>query len=389
VIPRARSPVVRALTIFAVAAILATPLAGCRRRVAKKSVPTPSSRPAVSPAPRTPVKVIYPSAPGSFVKLVERARRGVVHLRGERPARGGPADWFSATASSPATAVGSAQAATMQKALGTGFIVDRRGLILTNAHVLADHKQIVVRFFDDRETPAKLLGYDARIDVALLSVPPGKLGKAKPLRLGRSRGLRIGEWLLALGNPFGLQISATTGIVSSLPRRDLPLAARGLWGYLQSDLRIHPGNSGGPVLGMLGEVVGLATATREETPGIGFVLPVDVVRRVLPMLEKEGKVARAWIGIYIGKLDAKRAKLLGLKKPGGALVTGLVPQGPAARAGVRRGDVIISFAGKPITAASELPWLAAVTGVNKVVQIEVWRMGAKRQFSIKTEAMPQ
>lgn len=381
-------PIVIALVALTLPA-LGLPSSGCRRRVApKKSAPAPSSRPASAPR-RTPVKVIYPSAPGSFVKLVERARRGVVHLRGERPARGGPADWFAATSASPATAVGTTQAKMMQKALGTGFIVDNRGLILTNAHVLADHKKIIVRFYDDREAPATLLGYDARIDVALLSVPPGKLGKAKPLRLGRSKGLRAGEWLLALGNPFGLQVSASAGIVSSLPRRDLPLAARGLWGYLQTDLRIHPGNSGGPVLGMLGEVIGLATATREETPGVGFVLPVDVVRRVLPMLEKEGKVARAWIGIYIGKLDAKRAKLIGMKKPRGALVTDLVAQGPAARAGLRRGDVILSFAGKAISAASELPWLAAVTGVDKVVEIEVWRMGATRRFSVKTEAMPQ
>ncbi|PIE19554.1 MAG: hypothetical protein CSA65_01905 [Proteobacteria bacterium] len=384
-----RTPIVVAFAVFALTA-MGLPSLGCRRHV-PQSAPKPSPPPPTTPKapPRAPVKVIYPSAPGSFVKLVERARRGVVHLRGERPARGGPADWFAATAATPTTAVGSAQAQTMQKALGTGFIVDRRGLILTNAHVLADHKTIVVRFFDDREALAKLLGYDARIDVALLSVPPGKLGKAKPLRLGRSRGLRIGEWLLALGNPFGLHVSATAGVVSTLPRRDLPLAARGLWGYLQTDLRIHPGNSGGPVLGMLGEVVGLATATREETPGVGFVLPVDVVRRVLPMLEKEGKVTRAWIGIYIGKLDVERAKRIGLERPRGALVTDLVPQGPAARAGLRRGDVILSFGGKAISAASELPWLAAVTGIDKVVAIEVWRMGATRRFSLKTEAMPQ
>ncbi|MCK5800823.1 MAG: trypsin-like peptidase domain-containing protein [Deltaproteobacteria bacterium] len=371
-------------------------LGGCRRHVATSPASqgtAPTSQPAIQPAttkaPSAAVKVIYPSAPGSFVKLIERSRRGVVHLRGEHPARGGPAQWFAATANTPTSALNTATAVKLQRALGTGFLVDSRGLILTNAHLLADHKKIWARFFDGHEAPVRLVGYDARIDVALLSVDPRRLGPARPLRLGHSHSLRTGEWLVALGNPFGLQIHATVGIVSSRPRHDLPLAARGLWGHLQTDLRVHAGNSGGPVLSMLGDVIGIATATREATSGVGFVLPADTLRRVLPLLEKKGKVARPWLGLYIDKLDEKRAKLAGRPNAQGALVTSVLPKGPAARGGLRRGDIIVSFAKKPIHAASELPWLASIAGIGKDVEVVVWRSGATHRFSVKTEAMPE
>lgn len=379
-------PGTRALLCAALGCCVA--LGACRRRLPPAPAPD-GGTPPPSSAPVQPVKLIYPRAPGSFVKLVQKAQRGLVHLRAERPVRGGPADWFAATSSTPTTPLGGAHAAELQRALGSAFLVDRRGLLLTNAHLLGEHRRVFARLADGRELPANLVGADAGLDIAILRIQGALGSKVEPLRLGRSSDLSPGEWLLALGNPFGLSPLATQGIVAATPRRDLPLTARGLWSYLQTDLRIHAGNSGGPVLNMLGEVIGVATAQRDETRGIGFVLPIDTIRRVLPMLESKGKIVRVWVGMYIGQVDAAQAKLAGLKAAAGALLTSVVPGGPAARAGLRRGDIVLSFDGKRIEAASDLPWLAAATGVGQTVTVEVWRAGKTARFSLKTEAMPE
>jgi len=178
-------------------------------------------------------------------------------------------------------------------------------------------------------------------------------------------------------------------VVSAIPRREVPVAKHSLWGFVQTDIAIHAGNSGGPVFNTVGEVIGIATAIKEEPQGIGFVVPIDVALRVLPMLREHGKVVRSWVGIRISPVSAELATKAGLEKPRGALITEVVPRGPADRSGLRRGDIVLSFDKRPIGDANQLPWLATLAGVGRVVVVKVWRGGKELTFTLRCEAMPE
>lgn len=265
--------------------------------------------------------------------------------------------------------------------LGTGFIIDKDGHILTNNHVVDQTMDIRVKLADDREYPAKIIGRDPLTDLALIHITPDQ--SLKPLALGNSDSVNVGDWVIAIGNPYGLGNTVTAGIVSAKYRQ---IGAGVYDNFIQTDTPINPGNSGGPLLNMAGEVIGINTAIFSETGGsvgIGFVIPINMAKEYLPQLRK-GKVIRGWIGVMIQKITPELKTKLNLIDEKGALVSDVLEGGPADRAGIQRGDVIISFAGKMIETSNELPFVVASTPVGKVVTVVVIRKRQKMTFQLET-----
>jgi serine protease Do len=353
---------------------------GCRKREKEKAPAAPTKAP--------PVKILYPTAPGSFVKLVARLGDSVVHLRTDVPVRGGPADWFPGTAV-PQSPLAGDLTERMQRSLGSGFIIDVEGHVLTNAHVVSKADKIRVQLNDGTDVAAKIVGKDESTDIALLRFEPPMDVKLSPVRLGDSDQLQPGEWVVALGDPFGMGPTVTAGVVSSRERQGGALGQLGLWSYLQTDAAISPGNSGGPLCNVIGEVVGIATAVEPEARGVGFAVPITLAQKILPMLRRDGRVVRVWIGIRGVRVTEEKAKEVGLKRPRGTLVTAVLPRGPAERAGLRVDDIITSFDRKDVVDGDELPWIATMAGVDRLVPVKVWRNGKTLSFSLKTEPMPQ
>ena len=272
--------------------------------------------------------------------------------------------------------------------LGSGFVINASGLILTNYHVVENADQIKVHLPDGSDYDAEAVGWDERTDIAVLRIKPSKPLPVAPL--GDSSKLEKGEWVVAIGNPFGLEGSATKGIVSALGRKDVQPGGRQIYAdFIQTDALINPGNSGGPLVNMFGEVIGINTAINAAGQGIGFAIPINMAKRLLPQLVEQGKVTRSWIGIKIQPVTRELAQSFGLAKPEGALVAEVVPGGPAAAAGIREEDIILDFDGKTIDESSELPWLASVAGIGRTVPATIWRGGKKRSFKITLTEMPQ
>ena len=271
---------------------------------------------------------------------------------------------------------------------GSGFFIRDDGYLLTNNHVVEDASAIEVRLEDGRRYPARIVGRDAPTDVALLKVDaPGERFPVAPL--GESARLQAGEWVVAIGNPMGLSHTVTAGIVSATHRGDVHPDGRVRYAdFIQTDASINPGNSGGPLFNARGEVIGINTAINAAAQGIGFAIPVDMVKKLLPGLYGTGKVARSWMGVQIQQVTAELARSFGLDRPRGALVAAVVPEGPAAAAGVKPGDVVTRFDGAPLQRDGDLAWLASTAGVGKTVEIEVVRDGAPRTLKVKLDALP-
>ncbi len=277
------------------------------------------------------------------------------------------------------------------RGLGSGFLIDASGLILTNNHVVEDARSIEVTFAtadgSERTLKATLVGTAPEYDVALVKTtePPN----APAMVLGDSEAVRIGDWVLAIGNPFGLEHSVSVGIISAKQRRDIaPSGRAGLYDFLQTDASINPGNSGGPLINMRGEVIGINSAINAQGQGIGFAIPIDMVKGMLPQL-REGRFTRSWVGVRIQPLTRELAESFGMKDEHGVLVAELVDNGPAAAAGVKQGDVILEFDGKKLVRSSDLPLYASMAGVGKSVPVTVWRNGERKALSVKLEAFPE
>ena len=270
------------------------------------------------------------------------------------------------------------------QSLGSGFIIRKDGLILTNNHVIEDAEEIMIRLNDEREFKAKVIGKDKKIDIALLKIEDK--GELPIAELGDSDKLEIGEWVLAIGNPFGLGHTVTAGIVSAKGR---VIGAGPYDDFIQTDASINPGNSGGPLFNMKGEVVGINTAITASGQGIGFAIPINTVKNLLPQIEKEGKVTRGWLGIMIQEVTKELAKSLNLKSEEGALVGDVISGGPAEKAGIQRGDVIIEFNGKKIKKMKELPATVANTPVGKDVKVKVIRESAEKVITVKIGKLPE
>ncbi len=257
-------------------------------------------------------------------------------------------------------------------ALGSGFIIDQKGLVLTNNHVVENAEKITVKLSDEREFDAKIVGRDPRTDMAVIQIADGK-GNFPVAPLGDSSRLQVGEWVVAMGSPFGLDNTLTAGVVSAKGRH---IGAGPYDNFIQTDASINPGNSGGPLVNLRGEVVGINTAIFSRTGGnlgIGFAIPIDLAKQILPELIKTGKVTRGWLGVSIQRVTPEIADSLGLEKSRGALVANVIEGSPAADAGIKTGDVILEYDGKRVEESSELPIRVASTDVGKSAELKLWR----------------
>lgn len=273
-----------------------------------------------------------------------------------------------------------------QGALGSGFIIDAEGMILTNNHVVEDATEIKVKLADDREFKAEIVGRDPRTDLALIRIKAD--GPLPILPLGDSDVLEVGDWVVAIGNPFGLGNTVTSGIVSAKYRR---IGAGAYDNFIQTDAPINPGNSGGPLLNMQGKVVGINSAIFSQSGGnvgIGFAIPINMVQDLLPQLRK-GKVRRSFLGVIIQDVTPELKEKLQLGTDSGALVSDVIAGGPGFKAGILRGDVIISFDGKPVRSSHELPLIVAATPIGKKVMVEIMRKGKKMRLQAHTEELEE
>jgi len=272
------------------------------------------------------------------------------------------------------------------QSLGSGFIISEDGYVLPNNHVVADADEIIVRLPDRSELEAKLIGADPRSDVAVLKVE----GKGLPtVKIGRSDELKAGEWVLAIGSPFGFDHTVTAGIVSATGRS---LPNESYVPFIQTDVAINPGNSGGPLFNLDGEVIGINSQIFTRSGGfmgLSFAIPIDVAMDVANQLRTEGKVSRGWLGVVIQEVNKDLAESFGLERPAGALVAQVMDGGPAARGGLRVGDVILSLNDKPIVMSADLPHLVGALKPGSTARMEVVRDGDRKMLDVKIGAMPE
>jgi serine protease Do len=272
------------------------------------------------------------------------------------------------------------------RSLGSGFVVSADGYIATNAHVVARAGKVTVRLANKKEYPAKVIGVDEKTDVALIKIEPKE--ELQPVTLGDSDGLEVGEWVMAIGSPFGLEQTVTVGVVSAKAR---VLGAGPYDDFIQTDAAINPGNSGGPLVDGEGRVVGINTAISSRSggnEGVGFAIPVGLAKNILDQLRESGKVERGWLGVGIQDVTPDLASSLDLGDATGALVANVTPDSPAARAGLARGDVIVEFAGKPITESHQLPALVADSRIGSTAHLTVLRNGSRQTLDVKIASLP-
>jgi serine protease Do len=265
--------------------------------------------------------------------------------------------------------------------LGSGFIIDSNGLVVTNNHVIADADEITVTLQDDTAFKAEVVGRDTKVDLALLRIKPTK--PLPSVKFGDSDGTRVGDWVLAIGNPFGLGGSVTAGILSARARE---INAGPYDDFLQTDASINRGNSGGPMFNMNGEVIGINTAIYSPTGGsigIGFAIPANLARPVVEQLRDFGRVRRGWLGVNIQSVTDEIAESLGLDKPHGALIASVRDGGPAQTGGIQPGDVVLTFDGKDVSDMRHLPRIVAETPIDKAVKVTVWRKRKELTFDVK------
>ena len=267
-------------------------------------------------------------------------------------------------------------------ALGSGFIIDDGGHVITNAHVVAHAKTVKVKLLDEREFTAKVRARDPDLDVAVLDVEGAK--NLPSVALGSSDALRVGEYVVAVGNPFGLGDTVTMGIVSAKSRA---IGAGPYDDFIQTDAAINPGNSGGPLLNLRGQVVGINTAINPNGQGIGFAIPIDDIKRILPQLMSTGHVSRGRLGVTIQPMDAPTAKALGLNEPRGALVADVAQDGPAAKAGLKAGDVIESVDQASVRDSRELPRIVSAHAPGSKVSVKVMRQGHEQSFDVTLDTL--
>lgn len=361
-----RLDAMRVSALVVASAVLSLSLAatGCKKHGSATTAPAPSASALpsgeVANAPIPPPAPIgtLSTAPLSFAPIAKRADPSVVFI-----------ETFSDA--------GRGAKRRMQNGIGSGFIIEKDGLVLTNNHVIDGGDVISVKLSDERKFTAEIVGRDARTDVAVLRIK-GK--NFTPVPLGDSDASDTGDWVVAIGNPFGLSHTVSVGIVSAKGRTrdDVPLDPAGYYDFLQTDASINPGNSGGPLFNLKGEVIGINTAIRGKAQGIGFAIPINMVKQLLPMLLREGRITRSALGIHIRDVrelsDEERAHMH-IGEDRGAMVDHVRPGSAAAKAHLEAGDVIVKFEGQLIDRATRLQWLASVAGVGKAVSMTVSRSG--------------
>ena len=269
--------------------------------------------------------------------------------------------------------------------LGSGVIIDKRGLVLTNFHVVKGADEILIRLSDKREYRGQILGTDPKTDLAVVKFQPDH--ELTVATLGNSDALRVGEWAIAIGNPFGLDQTVTVGVISATGRSDVGIAT--YENFIQTDASINPGNSGGPLVNLKGQVIGVNTAIVAAGQGIGFAIPINMVKRVVDQLVDKGKVVRGWLGVALQPLSPDLAQSLGLEGTNGAVVGSTITGSPAAQAGLEQGDVIVAFDKTPVEDYRHVQRLVAEARVGKSVQLQIIRKKQKMDLTVTIAEVPE
>jgi serine protease Do len=346
--------------------------------------------------PTTPVTPSTVTSLPDFSPLVEKSGPAVVNVsvvqQAQPTAGAGPEDPFGdffRRFGIPSPDFGPRGTPQPLRGQGSGFIVSPDGYILTNAHVVADADEVSVQMTDRREYQAKVVGIDPRTDVAVIKINAQNL---PTVRIGDPARLKPGEWVLAIGSPFGFENSATAGIVSATAR-SLPGEGSGSYvPFIQTDVAVNPGNSGGPLFNLRGEVVGINSQIFSRTGGymgLSFAIPIDVAMEVRDQIVKTGKVTRSRIGVTIQNVNAQLAESFGLDRPHGALVSSVLSGSPGEKAGLKPGDVIVAVNGKQIEVSTELPTLIARMKPGTVAQLSVWRGGREQKIDVRTDVLEE
>lgn len=326
----------------------------------------------------------FESQPASFADLAEKVQSSVVNIstskKFSRPKmmmpfpHGGGGDPFDDFFEKFFEGMPREQT---QKSLGSGFVIDKDGTILTNNHVVSQADEIEVQLSDRKKYKAKVVGSDERTDIAVIKI---KVDHDLPFaELGTSKNMRPGDWVMAIGNPFGLEHTVTVGVISAMGRS---IGGGPYAKFIQTDASINPGNSGGPLFNLKGEVIGINTMIYAGGQGIGFAIPVDMAKNIVPDLVSKGSVSRGWLGVTIQEVTPELAKSFNLKEERGALVADVMDGSPAASAGLRRGDVVIEFSGKKIEESGDLPILVGETKPDTKTTIKILRNGETKDISI-------
>ncbi len=326
----------------------------------------------------------------AFVGVAERVRPAVVHIgtiqvaKGQRPQIApGPFaqdpffkdffdQFFGKTPGGP-------RSEFRQPGLGSGVIIDKRGYVLTNFHVIRGSDGVTVRLSSKQEYRGRTVGVDPKTDLAVVRFEPDH--EPTVATLGNSDALRVGEWAIAIGNPFGLDQTVTVGVISATGRADVGISS--YENFVQTDASINPGNSGGPLVNLRGEVIAINTAIVATGQGIGFAIPANMARRITTQLIERGKVTRGWLGVSMQPLTPELAQALGLPNTKGAVVARVSPGSPAAAADLKQNDVIVTFDGTPVEDYHQVQRLAADSEVGKRVKVEIIRDRAKRTIDLK------
>ncbi|HUL21749.1 MAG TPA: DegQ family serine endoprotease [Thermodesulfobacteriota bacterium] len=349
-----------------------------------------------SNAPVVPVSAVSetPMVPANFTDLASMVRPGVVNIQVVKKVKnvgfgfhsfGGPfgdknpfGDFFGPFFE------GNPPRSFEQRGVGSGFVMNRDGYILTNNHVVEDADQIKVKLANGKEYDGKVVGRDPKTDLALVKINGAT--DLHPLQMGNSDDIKVGSWVVAVGSPFGLEQTVTAGIVSAKGR---VIGSGPYDDFIQTDASINPGNSGGPLVDMKGQVIGVNTAIIAEGKGIGFAIPINMAKEVVPQLEEKGHVTRGWLGVSIQEVTPELAKSFGLKEGKGALVAQVVSGSPAEKAGIEQGDIIVGFDGKDIANSKDLPRMVASTPVGKDVTIKLSRDGKVLDRQVKVGEMEE
>ncbi|MCC6214481.1 MAG: trypsin-like peptidase domain-containing protein [Polyangiaceae bacterium] len=341
--------------------------------LASVAEPSPTAPPAASPTPVVSAEPPVPGAPPTFADLAARVDSAVVYVETMQEQTG---------VTGRRRVVGGG--------VGSGFVYDPAGYVLTNHHVIADATSITLKFRDGREIPAQVVGRDPPTDVAVLRVEATGLAHVP---LGDSDAARVGDWVVAIGNPFGLAHTVSAGIISAKGRTGSDVVGlgdpSGYYSFLQTDAGINPGNSGGPLIDLQGRVVGINTAIRARANSIGFAIPVNMIKELLPHLLRDGKVRRSAIGISVSSILPADASRLGLAGTNGALVQRVLPGGAGDRAGLQIDDVIVAIDGAEIARHEKLRWVTSLAGVGRRVTLRVIRGGRTLDLAVTLGELPE